>query len=143
MLFSALYTNYFNKPLKLICSFVHRFWEQYFGVQSHVGASYNLDYQSNNYKHHSGSLIVIDSQNGCLLHSGISTENLTVLPAKGCCCHLPLSAANCWQRQPQEQCSDCVLYNSQYFVFAITFELVLHAYLTVLFLQMVTKSISR
>ena len=72
LLFSALYTNYFNEVLKLICSFrTHRLWEQYFGLQSHVGASYYLDYQCYNYKHHSGSLIVIDSQNGDLLLRGI------------------------------------------------------------------------
>ena len=91
---------------------------------------YDLGFRvySDTYKHHSGSLIVINSQNGDLLLSEMSTENFTVLPANGCRCHLPLSAASCWQMQPQQQCSDCVLYNSQYFVFAIIFKLVLHAY---------------
>ena len=122
----------------MICSFrTHRFWEQYFGLQSHVGASYNLDYQCYKYKHHFSSLIVIGSQYGDLLHRRIATENLTVLSTNGCCCHLLLSPATCCQ------CSDCVVYNSQYFVFAIIFKLVLRAYLTVFYLQVVTKCISR
>ena len=94
------------------------------------GTSYNLDYQCYNYKHHSGSLKVIDSQNGDLLLREISTENLIVLPADGCSCHLPLSATSCWQMQPQQHCTNCVVYNSQYFVFAIIFECLFNTFLS-------------